>query len=345
LSEFISIVSDDSGELLGSIFYENVRDWQEYTAPVNEEIKETVLSDHKDRFVVMNNGITMITRTLRTLRRDRFQIEDFQVVNGCQTTHVLFDNRNEADNTLQVPLRLIATQDDNVLKSIIRGTNRQTKVEDEQFFALTDFAEQLEDYFQTFSDPHKIYYERRSGQYSRTPIHNTRIISHRNLVRAIGSMFLATPHETTRRYTSLRDRVGKEIFAKGQKLEPYYLAAYAAYKLDVNFRTGRIDPKLKSARFQILLAMRYLANPDPLPQMNSKHMEKYCKKIVERLWDGNKADELCAKAAALIEKAAEGNLDRDNVRTQTFTERVIALSKEAVPRDSPQRLPSRADQS
>lgn len=34
LSEFISIVTDDSGELLSSIFYENVRDWQDYTAPV-----------------------------------------------------------------------------------------------------------------------------------------------------------------------------------------------------------------------------------------------------------------------------------------------------------------------
>jgi AIPR protein len=203
---------------------------------------------------------------------------------------------------------LIATQNDNVIKSIIRGTNRQTKVEDEQFFALTEFAEELEDYFQTFPDPQKIYYERRSGQFSHAPIHNTRIVSHRNLVRAIGSMFLATPHETTRRYTSLRDRVGKESFAKGQRLEPYYLAAYAAYKLDVNFRTGRINPKLKSARFQILLAMRHLANNDPLPQMNSKQMEKYSKKIIDILWDSNKADELCAEAATLIEKAAEGNL-------------------------------------
>jgi AIPR protein len=90
LGDFLSIVSDDEGELLGSIFYENVRDWQEYTAPVNDEIRETVTSDHKDRFVIMNNGITMIARTLRALRLDRFQIEDFQIVNGCQTTHVLF---------------------------------------------------------------------------------------------------------------------------------------------------------------------------------------------------------------------------------------------------------------
>ena len=120
-----------------------------------------------------------------------------------------------------------------------------------------------------------------------------------------------------------------ETGSKGQRLEPYYLAAYAAYKLDVNFRTGRINPKLKSARFQILLAMRHLANSEQLPQLNAKQMEKYCSKIIEVLWDGNKADELCGEAATLVEKAAEGNLDRDNVRTQTFTERVIALSKKS----------------
>ena len=44
LEDFLSIVSDDEGELFGSIFYENVRDWQDYTAPVNDEIRETVLS-------------------------------------------------------------------------------------------------------------------------------------------------------------------------------------------------------------------------------------------------------------------------------------------------------------
>jgi len=91
LSELFSIVTDDNGELLGSIFFENVRDWQDYTADVNKEIRETVQSAHKDRFVIMNNGITMITKTLRPTRRDRFQIEDFQIVNGCQTTHVLLE--------------------------------------------------------------------------------------------------------------------------------------------------------------------------------------------------------------------------------------------------------------
>lgn len=151
LPDFLSIVTDDDGELLSSIFYENVRDWQDYTAKVNDEIRETLQSDYKDRFVLMNNGITIIAHSLRALRGDRFQIEDFQVVNGCQTTHVLFDQREDANDDVQVPLRVIVTQNDDVIKSIIRGTNRQTKVEDDQFFALTDFAEQLEAYFQPFS--------------------------------------------------------------------------------------------------------------------------------------------------------------------------------------------------
>src|SRR5258708_5779234 len=109
LKEFIEIVTDDEGELLGSIFYENVRDWQDYTAKVNDEIRETVLSNHTDRFAIMNNGITMIARTLRPLRRDRFQIEDFQIVNGCQTTHVLFDCYGQTYKSLLIPLRIVST--------------------------------------------------------------------------------------------------------------------------------------------------------------------------------------------------------------------------------------------
>jgi hypothetical protein len=305
-----------------------VRDWQDYTAPVNKEIRDTVKSDHVDRFVLMNNGITMIARNLRALRRDRFQVEDFQIVNGCQTTHVLFNERNNVDGALHIPLRIIATEDDEVIKSIIRGTNRQTRVEDDQFFALTDFAEQLEDYFQTFTEAHRLYYERRSGQYTRQPIVATRVVTHRNLVRAVASIFLEAPDRTQRRYQSLREEIGKSIFAKGQKLDPYYVAAYAMYRLDVNFRTTRVNSKLKPARFHILLAMRYLANPDPLPLMNSREMVRYCKKILDQLWDNTQSDELCTRAADLAEGLAEGNFDRDNIRTQQFTAKVIAAAKE-----------------
>lgn len=341
VSEFIKIVQDESGEILGSLFLENVRDWQQYTTPVNDEIRETVVSGHSDRFVLMNNGITMIASNLRPLRGDQFQIEDFQIVNGCQTTSVLFDQKDEARDDICVPLRIISTKDENVVKSIIRGTNRQTKVEEDQFFALTDFAEQLEDYFETIPENNRVYYERRSGQYNRRAVHNTRIVPHRNLVKYVASIFAEIPHQASRRYTTLRDTVGKEIFAKGHKLDPYYVSAFSAYKLDVAFRTGRIESSLKPARLHILLAMRYLGNPAPMPFMNARAMEGYCAVITKKLWDNAAADELCASAASLAAEVADenfarstdGEFQRDDIRSQSFTEKIIARCKEIIPRD------------
>lgn len=325
MSEFLKIVTDENGELLQSIFYDNVRDWQEYNS-VNAEIRDTLRSEHRSRFVLMNNGITVIAQTLRTLRRDHVQIEDFQIVNGCQTSHVLYDQRDHVDASVMIPLRLIAAQDDGITNSIIRATNRQTKVEEEQFFALTDFAEHLEDFFQAFPENRKLYYERRSRQYARLSIHglNTRIITHSNLVRSLASMFLDVPHQTTRSYKAIKGSVGTTIFAKGQKLEPYYVSAFAYYRLDVNFRTQRIGSHLKPARFHILLAMRLLASPDPVPKLNANQMEACCSKLTDILWDAAKADDLIARAAKIVEEVAEGNFNRDNIRTLPFTERVIA---------------------
>jgi hypothetical protein len=147
---FLKIVSDDDGDIIKSIFYDNVRDWQDYNQ-VNTEIKETLASDHKARFVLMNNGVTIIAKTVRPTG-NRFYIEDFQVVNGCQTSHVLADSRDQIDDSVMIPLRLIGTQDEDVIGSIVHATNRQTEVKSEQFFAVTDFAKKLELFFQSFTN-------------------------------------------------------------------------------------------------------------------------------------------------------------------------------------------------
>jgi hypothetical protein len=53
---------------------------------------------------------------------------------------VLVENEAAVDDTVMIPLRLISTQDEGVIESIIRATNRQTEVKKEQFFAVTEFA-------------------------------------------------------------------------------------------------------------------------------------------------------------------------------------------------------------
>ena len=321
--ELMKIVTDDNDEMIGSLFSSNPRDWQDYNK-VNSEIKTTLESNDKSRFVLMNNGITIIARDVRPTG-NKFVIEDYQIVNGCQTSHVLFEQAEKNDKSVAVPVRLIGTQDENVIKAIIRATNRQTEVTEDQYFAIEEFPKQLEEFFQTFPAQQRLYYERRSRQYDRLAIEKTRIITQPNVIKAFAAMFLEEAHRTTRNYSGLKGKVGKEIFGKGHKMEPYYASAVALYKLEYLFRNGKLEPKYKPARFHILLAVRLLGNPDPLPRfMNSRDMENYCKPILTALWDSAKCDELIERAAKIVEVAVGSNFDRDNIRTEPTTKKVIA---------------------
>lgn len=58
--------------------------------------------------------------------------------------------------------------------------------------------------------------------------------------------------------------------------------------------------------------------------MNANEMERYCEVIAKTLWDGARADDLCARAATLVEEVADSNFHWDNIRTQPFTEKVVA---------------------
>jgi AIPR protein len=321
-SEFVKIIQDDGGEIISGLFYDNVRDWLDFN-DVNDEIGNTLRSDARARFVLMNNGITIIARNLQPTG-NKFLIEDFSIVNGCQTSHVLFAERDKIDQSVMVPIRLIGTQDEGIINDVIRATNRQTEVKAEQFYALQEFSKNLELFCQAFPEQHRLYYERRTRQYHRLAVEKTRIVTPASMIKAYAAMFLAEAHRATRSYAALKAKVGTEIFAKGQRMEPYYTAAYALYKLEFLFRNGKLEAKYKPARFHILLAARHLANPAILPPDNSHEMERFCKKITDRLWEPAQAEELIARAAQVIAAAAAGNFDRDNIRTEAFTRKVIA---------------------
>lgn len=232
-----------------------------------------------------------------------------------------------------IPLRLISTQDDDVIASIIKATNRQTEVKEEQLLALSDFQKRLEEYFKAFENGKRLYYERRSRQYnSAAGIEKTRIITPRNLILSFASMFLEEPHRTTRSYRAILERVGTKIFAATDRLEPYYVAALSLYRLEYLFRNQLLDSKFKPARFQILLAFRLLLNSSLLPRMNAYDMERYCTTLTEVLWDTSKSENALKDAAKAVDVVSKGNLDSDSLRTQPFTESVRAYCEKKGPR-------------
>jgi hypothetical protein len=324
--DFVKIISDDAGDgIVGGIFYDNVRDWQDYNE-VNSGIRSTVLSDRRARFVLMNNGVTIIARGFKQVG-DTFTIENFQIVNGCQTSNVLFDQRDKLqDLAIQVPLRLIWTNDDDVIDSVVNGTNQQTELTPEQIYARTEFAKKLEKHFESYPEAARLHYERRDGQYDRIPVEKGRIVSPQTLIKVFAAMFLEEPHVAAKSYKSLRVRVGKDFFLESDKLDPYFLSALAAYRLEVQLRTKELRA-YKSARYHMIMAMRFLMDPFPASHMNSKDMENRCAAMIEVLSDVTKANELVQKAKGIIDKVCGGNLSRDNVRTITTTESITKTLK------------------
>jgi hypothetical protein len=316
-TDFLSVIRSDEGEIMRGMFESNIRDFQGYN-PVNDAILETLDSSHKARFVLMNNGVTIIARVLKRGTGYNFHIEDFQIVNGCQTSNVLFEYPGEISDVM-IPLRLISTDNDDVIQSIVKATNQQTQLTREQLFAATEFPKKLEHFCKTYDAPHQIFYERRSRQYDRTPIDKTRIITQANMIRAFAGMFLEEPHRTTRNFNALLDKVGVDIFAQGQKLDAYYVAAYTLHRLERLFKAGTIDTIFKAARYQILFAFRRMANRDPLPRLNAGEMEPYCKKIIDVLWDTATSDALIQQAADVVFRMTGGDMHRDKIRTVDVT--------------------------
>lgn len=322
-TEFLKLIENENGEIINSVFYDNVRAWQEWN-PVNTDIRGTIDDPQKrNYFPLLNNGVTIVARQIIPTG-NRFVVADYQIVNGCQTSYVLHETSNKLTAETLVPVRLVATTDPAIKSSIAKSTNRQTSVTDDQLFALSDFPKDLEAFFQTYKDEHALYFERRSKQYSSDPnIQKIRVVDLRTLVRAFASMFLELPHRTTRNYKALREAIGTDIFVRDHRLEPYYVSGYAHFGLEHLFRNQDIARELKPARYHILLAFRLLANNATCPALNSHEMARLSEGLCAILWEQDRAKLLFQQAADIVSEIATGNFHRDNIRTQPFTESLI----------------------
>ncbi|MFD7981931.1 AIPR family protein [Kitasatospora indigofera] len=319
--EFIKILSDPSGNIRKSLFNDNVRDFQEYNS-VNADIQRTLRDEAaKGRFVVLNNGVTIVARELSTTR-DKVAISDYQIVNGCQTSHVLFEQQEYLTDQVQVPLKIVATQDEEVVNSIITATNRQTQVTNEDLYALGTFAKKLEGFLSSYGGDQRLYYERRSKQYnSVSGIKKVRIITKSQQIRSFAAMFLDEPHRAISYYADLQTQVGTRIFNDGHKLEPYYVSAYSHFKLEFLFRSGAVPVKYKPARYHLLMALRYIAGGGDMPTLHANKIESYCNKVCEVLWDNSRAAEAFLQAANLVDQVLNGSpFALDVVKTRTFTD-------------------------
>jgi AIPR protein len=325
--EYLRLVVDDAGNIRKSLFYDNVRDFQSYNL-VNLDIQTTLRDPAaQGRFAVLNNGVTIVAKSLRPTG-NRVLVEDYQIVNGCQTSHVLYDERDTLGDNVYVPIRVISTSDDNITNAIITATNRQTEVKQEDLQALSSFQRKLEAYFESFSDRQRLFYERRSKQYASVAgIEKARIVTMPQEIRAFSSMFLDEPHRASRYYATLLKLVGAGIFAQNHQLEPYYASAFASYKLEYLFRNQSIPTTYKPARYHLLMALRYRIAGADMPGLTANAMSRYTQPILDVLWNDQLLVDSFRECTDIIDAVINGTaLNRDMVKTQDFTNAVRAAA-------------------
>lgn len=330
--EFKPIILDSNGNIK-SVFDDNVRDFQGTNNPVNKSIAETLDSTSPDLFSVLNNGVTIVANSIKT-SGNNITITDYQIVNGCQTSNVLYEHRNNIGiDEIEIPLRLVVTDNEEVKSRITVSTNNQTAIKREQLSAMSDFQKNLEHYYTTIEGEGKLYYERRAKQYnSDREVVKRRIITVSTQIKSFSSMFVKNPHLVTSYYGSIVKKIGdsgSSIFETDHQFAPYYLAGLSYYRLDSLFLSGSIDRKYKKVKFFILMLVTDLASSEQLPPLNSQRkVEKYCQPILDLLNDSEKTLELFEKATEIIDESGVDIDDKQFIKSKTMTDRIIQKLKE-----------------
>ncbi len=178
-----------------------------------------------------------------------------------------------------------------------------------------------------------MYYERRAKQYnSDNKVLKSKIITVPYQIKSFVSMFLDEPHNVTSFFGSIVSKLndGKiKVFSEDHSFAPYYVSAYAYYKLDGYFKKGLIDSSYKKVRFHLLMLFRILNQPYDLPNLNSyKRIEPYCEELLKVLNNDTEALEAFNKCIEVIEDSGFDKMDKQDVKLVSKTKLLMDFCRQ-----------------
>lgn len=320
------LISDD-GNLRTQVFEENVRSFLGNDNLVNRAIAET-LNDAKasTRFPVMNNGITIVSPDVR-VQGNILHLENYQIVNGCQTSNVLYENRKILSDNIMVNLKIIETSNEDVFAELVRATNSQSKIEENQFFSLRPIVKRVEQYFDSFDDQDgRLYFERRDRQFIGRDVPAVRVFSVHTAAKCVAAMFYHRPELAYRYPKQMYELIGEKMFAETNKEIVFYCSSLALYRLHLLVSNGTIPQNMRRFKWHILALVRVIIAGQKMPDINSKKIEPYCQKIIDALSKhGAIAVTPFKKAAEIVQSL--GDISSDRLKRQAVLDEMLKKIK------------------
>lgn len=286
-----SLLRDSAGNLMQSVFEENVRSFLGEQNDVNLAIQNTLRNaEKKSLFSVLNNGITIVAPELTlTPNTKEIHLSNYQIINGCQTSSTLFENLPHLTDSVNVVIKFIESPENESSSDIISATNSQTDIPKEAFFGLRSKAKLVQKYFNAQNasqqPENRIFFERRQGEYKNSGNQSTRIFDVREVARCYAAMFLDAPHNSAR-YVSKIFTLRSENLFKDQDHESYYYAsALALYKYQSLINGKKIGaPAYTKMRWHIIQIFKWVCHGKiEVPAPNSRKAEAYAQKLITTL--------------------------------------------------------------
>jgi len=335
-SEYIKILGSEDDLIRKSLFEDNVRDFQGVSS-VNQEISATIKKE-PELFALLNNGITIVCDAFNQ-RNKTVTIQNPQIINGCQSSHVLFNSKQSCQlDKLPLVIKIISTTDSNVVNKIVRAANRQNIVYEEAFETTREFHKTLEEFFLSMNNSEKIYYERRVKQYLNNPqVKSYQKFGIKIVTQAYVGAYLEEVHQTHRHETVLIKNYQGKIFEDDHSFYPYYVLTFAYYRLENLIRDNMIKlDRFYSYRYHLILISKYLAytllkNDNPLLRLNE---DDFFKAFLNILIDKSKSKVLFEKSLETMSNAVDswvGSLKKSKFSIKDNKEFTIHLLKEIKP--------------
>lgn len=269
LRDYIRFLANDRHKLNHHIFNSNVRDYQG-AVQVNREMRSTLEDPDSPDFWWLNNGVTIIC-TKASTQGKTYSLDDVQIVNGLQTSHIIFNElqgRSDDDPLLDRTLlvRILETKDPTTRDRVIRATNSQTQVPMAQLRATDDFQRSIELFFRSkgwFYDRRKNYYRNRGKPLSR-------IVGIPFLAQATMAVGLSRPDDARARPSSLlkTDDNYSTIFSDRIPLVVYLWAVKIQKEVDAYLQAHSSSQERTDLRFHLamMLTVRMLGHSATAPE-------------------------------------------------------------------------------
>ncbi|MCO7130279.1 MULTISPECIES: AIPR family protein [Lactococcus] len=197
LLDYYQFLITDDGQLKRYYFDENVRDYLGSTR-TNNDIFETLITEDRPDFWLMNNGITIISDNATEIDEE-IVMNNVQIVNGLQTSNTIYNYFSSLDeipteDKRSILIKVIMKQDDNMKNLIIQSTNNQTQIGLSSLMAVDKIQKDIEQHMLEKG----YYYERRTNEHKNAGIDAKDIFSPLELAAIHVALYLKQPYQATR---------------------------------------------------------------------------------------------------------------------------------------------------